>query len=132
MALINKVLHQTLLGKAEVIKFQILTYCFLNDIPIADGQLEILTLLATKGKCELVSFCELAHAEGIYKSSQVARNSLNVLAKTEPKKLVIKEGKNKKLVYVNPDLKLQTEGNILLEIKFAFINETDQVQRTAA
>jgi len=128
MALINKVEHKAYLGKLDVIKFQILTYCFLNKIPIAEGELECLTFLSQRGKQALNTFCNLVFEKKIYASPQVARNSLT---KSQGKGLVIKEGKNKKKVYINPAIKLQTNGNILLDFKFAYINETTQIQGTS-
>jgi len=124
MAIVNKVEHKVYLCKSDIIKFQILTYCFLNKIPIADGELECLALLSQRGEQDLNQFCNLVFNEGIYASPQVTRNSLT---KSERKTLVIKDGKNKKKVFLNPEIKLQTEGNILLDFKFAHLHETAQV-----
>jgi hypothetical protein len=129
MAIINRVEHKVYLGKLDIIKYQILTYCFLKGIPIADGELECLTLLSQKGSQDLNQFCTLVYSEGIYASPQVARNSLT---KSERKNLVIKDGKNKKRVFLNPEIQLQTEGNILLDFKFAYLNETAEIQTIAA
>jgi hypothetical protein len=40
------------------------------------------------------------------------------VTKAEKKDLVVKNGEYNKLIKVNPDLKIQTSGNILLDYKF--------------
>jgi hypothetical protein len=50
----------------------------------------------------------------IFSSAQSARNSLT---KCEKKNLIIKEGKNKKKIYINPSVSVITSGNILLNLK---------------
>ena len=127
MPLFNKVDKRARMSLADVIKYQMVTYCFFNKIPIADGELELLALLAQKGKHELNSFCNLAHQEGIYSQAQAARNSLT---KSERKGLVVKEGKHRKQVFINPRIQLQTKGDILLDYKFAHFDEATKVQGT--
>ena len=56
----------------------------------------------------------------IFKSPQSVRNSLN---KSEKHKLIIKDSTNKKLILLNPSLKVQVNGNVLLDYKF-FANES--------
>ena len=114
MAVVNKVDKRVKTSKDEVIKYQILTYCFLNDIQISLSDLNCLTELAKRGRKELTSFCEYISKKGIFKSSQSCRNAL---AKAEKKKLIIKDGSNKKTIYLNQDINVQTEGTILLDYK---------------
>jgi hypothetical protein len=47
------------------------------------------------------------------------------LTKAEKKNLIKKEGKNKKKIYINPELKVHARGNILLDFKFLSV-ETNQ------
>jgi len=65
----------------------------------------------------LTDFCYDASSEEswIFKSPQTVRNSIN---KAEKNKLVIKDASNKKQIMLNPNLKIQTEGSILLDYKF--------------
>jgi hypothetical protein len=76
-----------------------------------------LTLLSFNEPIELTDFCYDASSEEepIFKSPQTVRNSVN---KAEKNNLVIKDASNKKLIKLNPDLKIQTEGTILLDYKF--------------
>jgi hypothetical protein len=122
MALVNKVDKKVKMSRDEVIKFQILTHCFLNDIQISNSDLNCLAELAKEGRKELTSFCDLISKKNIFKSSQSARNAIT---KAEKKKLVIKNGSNKKIIYINQDLNVQTEGLILLDYKILGI-ETEE------
>ena len=58
MAIVNKVNKKVKTSKDEVIKYQILTYCFLNNIQISLSDLNCLAELAKKGRKELTSFCK--------------------------------------------------------------------------
>ena len=114
MAVVNKVDKRVKTSRNLVIKYQILTYCFLNKIQISNSDLNCLAELAKKGRKELTSFCQYISKKGIFKSSQSCRNAL---AKAEKKKLIIKDGSNKKTIYLNQDINVQTEGTILLDYK---------------
>tara|TARA_R100001015_G_C4569021_1_gene127395 strand:+ start:218 stop:589 length:372 start_codon:yes stop_codon:yes gene_type:complete len=114
MAVVNKVDKRVKTSRDLVIKYQILTYCFLNEIQISNSDLNCLAELAKKGRKELTSFCQYISKKGIFKSSQSCRNAL---AKAEKKKLIIKDGSNKKTIYLNQDINVQTEGTILLDYK---------------
>jgi hypothetical protein len=115
MPIINKVEKTGTLDRWQVVKFQLSTYCFLNGLSLSDADLNCLTLLATDGKSDLNVICKKIHDQKIFKSVQTARNSL---IKAENSSLVFKEGKSRKKVWLNPDLMIQTEGNILLNYKF--------------
>jgi hypothetical protein len=51
----------------------------------------------------------------IFKSPQTVRNAVNKAMKNM---LVIKDDTDKKMIKLNPGLKVQTEGDILLDYKF--------------
>tara|TARA_R100001015_G_C4634888_1_gene202538 strand:+ start:4211 stop:4582 length:372 start_codon:yes stop_codon:yes gene_type:complete len=114
MAIVNKVDIKVKMSKDEVVKYQILTYCFLNNLLISNSDLNCLCELAKEGEVELTSFCSLISDKKIFKSSQSCRNAL---AKAEKKNLIIKKGSNKKTIVINPDMNIQTEGTILLDSK---------------
>ena len=117
MALVNQVQKKVRLPKWDIIKYQIMTYCYLKKITVTDSDLNCLTLLSLNEPIELTHFCYDASAEEdwIFKSSQTVRNCIN---KAEKNKLVIKDNNNKKIILINPTLQLQTEGIILLDFKF--------------
>lgn len=117
MALVNQVQKRVKMPKWDVVKFQILTHCYINHIAMSESDLNCLTLLSFNQPIELTSFCYDASAEEewIFKSSQTVRNCVN---KAEKNGLIVKDKKNKKIIMINPNLKIQTKGNILLDYKF--------------
>lgn len=125
MALVNQVQKRVKMPKWDIVKFQILTHCYVNHITMSDSDLNCLTLLSFNQPIELTHFCYDASAEDekIFKSSQTVRNSLN---KSEKNNLIIKDNGNKKLIMLNPSLKIQTQGKILLDYKF-LDNDSEEV-----
>jgi len=126
MALVNQVQKRVRLPKWEVVKFQILTHCYINRIKVSESDLNCLTLLSFNEPIELTHFCYDASAEEdwIFKSPQTVRNCIN---KAEKNGLVIKDTTNKKLIKINPTLQIQTQGTILLDYKFLG-NDTEEVK----
>jgi len=124
MALVNQVRKNVKLQKWDIVKFQIITHCYIKKILLSNADLECLTLLSFNEPIELSSFCSDASIEddSIFKSAQSVRNSLN---KSEKYKLIVRTGKNKKMIQLNPLLKIQVKGNILLDYKF-FANESQE------
>jgi hypothetical protein len=117
MALVNQVQKRVRMPKWDVVKFQIMTHCYINKIAMSESDLNCLTLLSFNEPLELTHFCYDASSEEdwIFKSPQTVRNCIN---KAEKNKLVTKDDDNKKLIRLNPELKIQTQGTILLDYKF--------------
>lgn len=116
MALVNQVQKKVMMSKRNIIKFQILTHCYINSITVSNSDLDCLTLLSSTGPMELTHFCyDAADEHKIFKSQQTVRNCIN---KCEKNGLVKKDLKNKKVISINDNIKIQTEGTILLDYKF--------------
>lgn len=116
MAIVNQIDKRVRMSKWDIVKYQLLTHCYLNKINVSEADLNCLTYLVLEGSDqELTSFCNKAYAKQIFSSIQSVRNCLT---KAEKKHLIKKEGKNKKKIYINPDIKVFSEGNILLDYKF--------------
>ncbi len=117
MALVNQVNKIVKMDLWNIVKYQILTHCYINNITVSNSDLDCLTLLSFNEPIELTHFCYDASAEEgwIFKSPQTVRNCIN---KAEKNNLVIKDSSNKKLVMLNPNLQIQTEGTVLLDYKF--------------
>jgi hypothetical protein len=117
MALVNQVQKRVKMPKWDIVKFQILTHCYINRIAMSESDLNCLTLLSFNEPIELTHFCYDASSEEdwIFKSPQTVRNCIN---KAEKNGLVIKDESNKKQILLNPDLKVQTTGTVLLDYKF--------------
>jgi hypothetical protein len=125
MALVNQVQKRVKMPKWDVVKFQILVHCYINRITMSDSDLNCLTLLSLNQPIELTDFCYDASSEEswIFKSPQTVRNCIN---KAEKNNLVVKDLENKKIISLNPSLKIQTEGTVLLDYKFLG-NESEEV-----
>jgi hypothetical protein len=98
----------------NIIKYQLLTHCFINRILLSEADLDCLTYLGDKGEEELTDFCIAVTQENIFKSPQTVRNAIT---KAEKYNLIVKKGKNKKKVSLHPNLNIQTRGTILLDYK---------------
>jgi len=117
MAIVNQVQKRVTLSKWNIVKFQILTHCYINNISMSESDLNCLTLLSFSEPVELTHFCyDCSEEESwIFKSPQTVRNCLN---KSEKNGLIIKENNNKKIIKINPLLKIQSQGIIVLDYKF--------------
>src|SRR6218665_2985951 len=115
MATVNQQSKKSKMDTWNIIKYQILTHCFLEKISVSDSDLQCLVLLSLRGESELTTFCTEVYNKNIFKSPQTVRNALS---KAEKKKLIIKQGKSKKKIIINPSINIQTKGNILLDYKF--------------
>lgn len=118
MAVVNQVDKKVKMDKWSIVKYQLVTYCYLSNLFVSDAELNCLTYLALQGEQELTSFCNIIHEKRIFSSPQSARNCL---AKLEKKGMIVKEGKNKKKIVINPGLNVYSKGNILLDFKFLSI-----------
>ena len=124
MAIVNQIDKRVKMDKFDIVKYQILTHCYLNKISVSEADLNCLTYLALEGDQELTAFCHKAHSKNIFNSIQSVRNCLT---KAEKKHLIKKEGKNRKKIFIHPDLKVFSKGNILLDYKFLSVATTQEV-----
>jgi hypothetical protein len=122
MAIVNQVDKRVRMSAWQIVKYQILTHCYLYNIQVSEADLNCLTFLAIEGDQELTTFCNKAHDKQIFSSTQSVRNCLT---KSEKKGLIKKEGKNKKKIFINPELKVHSRGNILLDFKFLSVASTE-------
>jgi hypothetical protein len=114
MAVVNQIEKKMRMNNWDAVKYQLLTYCYLYKISVSDADLNCLTFLALEGEQELTSFCSRVHEKNIFSSPQSVRNCLTKAAK---KSLIVKEGKNKKRISINPKLDVFSKGNLLLNFK---------------
>lgn len=115
MAKVNQVRKTVRMDLWNIVRFQIATHCILKQLNVSDLDLNCLTFLALGGEQPLTEFCEAATENKIFGSSQSVRSAVT---KAEKKNLVVKNGGYNKLIKINPDLKVQINGNILLDFKF--------------
>jgi len=116
MAIVKRVQKKAVISTKDIIKFQLITHCYLNRITVSNSDLECLALLSSTGSIEIAHFCyDAADEQKIFKSQQTVRNCINKCIKF---KLVVKDAENKKLVHINPKLNIETLGPILLDYNF--------------
>jgi hypothetical protein len=119
MAKFNVVDKKVRMGLYDIVRYQILVYCYVNRIQVTDSDLECLATLAVTGESDLTEFCLLITEKRIFKSTQSVRNCL---VKLERNNLISKEGKTKKKITVTPGMMIQTHGNILINNKFFYLD----------
>jgi len=123
MAKVNLVSKKVNMELADIIKYQLITHCFINRINLNDSDLSCLILLSLIGKSDLTDFCIQASYKGIFKSTQNVRNCM---VKMERYNLIEKEGgTKKKTIYLNPKINIQSVGNILLDFKILHLDTTE-------
>jgi len=122
MAKVNLVEKKKQLGLDDIIKFQLVTHCYLEKLSVSEADLNCMSLLGTLGETDLSEFCTLIANKGIFKTTQTVRNCL---VRMEKYGIIVKEGPAKKrLIKLNPDNKIQTIGNVLLFYKFIYLDTT--------
>ena len=114
MAIVNKVEKRIKVDRDDVIKYQIVTYCFMNNIQISSSDLKCLLELAKTETTDLTNFCTNISKKKIFKSPQSCRNAIT---KSEKKGLIVKSGNNKKTIRINEEMNIQIEGPLFLEYK---------------
>jgi len=129
MAKFNVVDKKVNMSLEEIIKFQIMTYCYIHKITLSESDLACLTLLGLNKKVELSDFCNaccdpenrdkdsaISYQKSIFKTPQTVRNCV---AKMRNYNIISKDGS--KTIELNPDLSIQYEGNILLNFKMFYL-----------
>lgn len=103
----------------DIVRFQLLSYSFMNNVSFSNAELECLALLAISGESDLSEFCNITVDYNVFKVSQTARN---FLTKMEREGIVIKKGKSRKTVSISDNLQIQTQGNIVLNYKIFYVD----------
>lgn len=124
MAKVNLVEKTVKMSHRDIIRYQLMTECFIKQIPLSDSELSCLTLLGAYGECELAEFCNMAVDDGVFKTSQTVRNFLTKASKDY--KIIVKTGTTRKKIQLSPALQLQTNGNILLNYKIVYVTTKEQ------
>ena len=102
------------MNKFEIVKFQLMTHCFIENIRLNETELNLLSFLGTQGKVQLKNFCKSAVERGYFGHATAAHNCLWRMEKTG---LYVKEGTGSKCVYLNPKLDILSDGIIILDYK---------------
>jgi hypothetical protein len=129
MAKFNVVDKKVSMSLEEIIRFQIVTYCYIHRIILSESDLSCLTLLGINGKAELSDFCNAccdpanrdkepttSYQKAVFKTPQTVRNCI---ARMRNHNIINRDGS--KTIELNPDLNIQAEGNVLLNFKMFYI-----------
>ena len=116
--IVNQVSKKVKMERQDIVKYQLLTYCYLEKINVSNADLDCLTMLAFNEEVELTEFCNNASDEGIFKTPQSVRNAV---IKFEWKGMIEKNGKGRKMIKLAPALNVQAKGNVFLDYKFVSI-----------
>ncbi|HOK59514.1 MAG TPA: hypothetical protein PK432_00875 [Candidatus Dojkabacteria bacterium] len=124
MAKFNVVDKKVNMSLEDIVKFQIMTYCYIHKIILSESDLSCLTLLGLNKKVELSDFCNaccdpsnrdkdvtISYQKAIFKTPQTVRNCV---AKMRNYNIITRDTKT---VELNPELNIQHAGNILLNFK---------------
>jgi len=122
MAKFNVVNKKIILNHEEIIKFQIMVYCYFHNINISNSELQCLSLLYENR--DLTEFCTHAATLGYFKSSQSVRNALLRLEKDG---VIEKIGDKRKSIRLHNKLNVQHSSNILLDYKTIYVNEKQKI-----
>jgi hypothetical protein len=117
--------NKILMSLYDIVKYQILTYCYTKKIAVIESELDCLTVLAMSDEMDLGDFCLLITNKRIFKSLQAVRNCIVKLEKNE---LLIKKGRINKTVKINPKMQILSTGNIMTVFKFIHL-DTNEVER---
>ena len=120
--IVNQVSKKVKMDKSDIVKYQLLTHCYLERINVSNADLDCLTMLAFNGEIELTEFCNYVSDEGIFKTPQSVRNAV---IKFERKGMIEKNGKGRKMIKLAPVLNVQATGNVLLDYKFVSIESQE-------
>lgn len=105
----------------DIVKFQIISYCFFEKLSLNDTELNCLTLLGIMGKTRLIDFCRKAAEEGYLGNATAVNNCMRGIEKG---KFFMKEkNAGKKLIFLNPEMQVQSQGNIL--IKYMLLRQSE-------
>lgn len=133
MAKFNVVDKKVNMSLEDIIKFQIITYCYIHRITLSEADLNCLTLLGLNKKAELSEFCNaccdptnwdktpaIPYQKAIFKTPQTVRNCI---ARMRNYNIINKDGLgHNKTIELNPELSIQSEGNVLLNFKMFHID----------
>jgi hypothetical protein len=71
MAQVNVVNKQVQMTRDDVIKFQLITHCYINHITISELELDCLVYLGVTGESELTEFCNIMAEKRLFEKLKI-------------------------------------------------------------
>lgn len=109
------------LDKFNIVKYQLMHYCFVNKIILNDTELNCLSYLGELGNIRLTEFNKLGVEKGILGSAPAINNCINRL---EDRGFILKERAGKKLICLHPKIRIESEGNIVINLRLVKLETT--------
>ena len=103
----------------SIIRFQIMLHCYLKSVRITPYELDALTLLGSMGECDLRKFIKAMAEKQIFLTTESSRNAISRMQK---RGFVTKKVIHSKTISLNPDMHIQTNGIVLVDIKLSNLN----------
>lgn len=113
------------LNKLEIIRYQLMHHCFINKIRLSDTELSCLSLLGQLGEVRLSEFNKIASSKAGGNILGSAMAIASCLSKIERTGLFVKKNNGKKVIFLNPTLNIQSEGNIIINLKLIKLEQAD-------
>lgn len=127
---VKRVQKKLRLSQSDVIKYQLVTeLMFFKKENLIPSDLEILTLLVMWGPIELGGFCINA-AKELYPNtapedlSLRSQNIRNRIVKLEKRNIITKSNTGRKIISLNQEINIISNGNILLDYNYLSIEPT--------
>lgn len=113
--IVTKVSKKTKFTIKEGLEYQLLTFCFIKKLNISLAERKALVELIINGSTPLKDFCKHITDLNIFKSLQSTRNALSKLEKSG---FIIKSGRSRKSIEINPDCGIINKAVVLLDFQF--------------
>lgn len=110
------------LNRFEIVKYQLIHHCFMNRIKLTDTELNCLALLGEIGSIRLTEFAKRAVEKEFLGNSVSVTNCLSKIRRSN---LFIEKGVGKKVIFLNPDLNIKSEGTLVIELKLIKLDEAN-------
>jgi hypothetical protein len=104
----------------DIIRFQITTHCFLNNIRLSPAQMDTLSYLAMWGEMNISDFCEQIVQHEIFTNPQTVRNFIIKCVKDN---YVERKGTGSKLIVLSSTFDLVTVGSMVINLKMYHVNK---------
>lgn len=113
----NKLLQ---INKFQLVKFQVMVYCFEHDIEINHTDLNILALMGELGKKHLTEFSKIAVQRKILGTRPSVDNCVQRLSYRD---FCVREGIGKIIISLNPKMKIVSEGNVVMNLRLISLEQ---------
>lgn len=106
--------REKIMTMEQIIRFQVVSYCCIENIKLTKGETEALIWLGINAPIAQAQYCKMLSAVGLFSTPLSARNTVGDL---HSKGLIVKEGKVRKMLTVHPQIGIVNKGVVMVDIK---------------